>query len=292
MKLSDIKPGSTLEYLVAITGKRKGFYRRKGVVKQVTASTITLKGERYPDTIMVSDLISGQASILSVDGKPNTGPGKDPEEIIQKALVFWDQGLKITEIALELGVSSGWLAQRLDKAIVNRGKQRYYEGRKKIREGTDDMTKGKAGARPSNEEIWAFAIKENFQRLPEKMRDEYHIAYNTAVRLLNEADIGWPITDKTKEYIKQQQAPESTPNPDPAATTQTGQEPVKTVRDDTEPANESLKPERDEVKEEDLTPIGKAIWDKTVDAQYKVCQVCEDGLALALMKELIAGGAV
>lgn len=180
-------------------------------------------------------------------------------------------------------------------------RQRPGQGqRKKEPEKGEDTMRGSRAARPKDQEIINFALKNDFQDLPNRLKKEYQVGYDRAKKWLYEVGIEWPITNRTREIIlKKQQAPEPvpTPTPDPAATTQTGKgtKPDHTNGDTTaipEPVNDSIKPGQPEVKEEDLTPINKAIWNTTINAQYKVHQVCEDVVALALMKELIAGGVV
>ena len=72
MKLSDIKPGMEIKYRGRVyghgnlMGKQK---TRRGTVTQVTPNLIAVQGQRYPDTILVNDLLSGQVKIISLKGE-------------------------------------------------------------------------------------------------------------------------------------------------------------------------------------------------------------------------------
>ena len=72
MKLSDIKPGMTIEYRGRVYGHRNLIGKDKtktGIIKQVTPNLIAVQGQRYPDTILVNDLLSGQVQITNLKGE-------------------------------------------------------------------------------------------------------------------------------------------------------------------------------------------------------------------------------
>ena len=63
MKLSDIKPGMEIKYRGRVYGHGNLMGKDKtktGIIKQVTPNLIAVQGQRYPDTILVNDLLSGQ----------------------------------------------------------------------------------------------------------------------------------------------------------------------------------------------------------------------------------------
>ena len=98
-KLSAIKPGDEIVYQAIIqtgSGKKskKKFY--KGKVIQITDRLIVVKGEQYPEAILINDLVTGQAKILKVRGEKfdlkqiemiNTQPQAEIEQ------AFLDDGL-------------------------------------------------------------------------------------------------------------------------------------------------------------------------------------------------------
>ncbi|NLW90990.1 MAG: hypothetical protein GXY34_05255 [Syntrophomonadaceae bacterium] len=60
MNLSDIQPGMEIEY-INCPDKRKRPQTKTGTVRQVTDKVIAIQGQRYPDTILVNDLLSGKS---------------------------------------------------------------------------------------------------------------------------------------------------------------------------------------------------------------------------------------
>lgn len=111
--LSEIAPGDELEYL---SRDRKVKQQRRGTVKQITEHLIAVKGERYPDTILVNDLLSGQAQILRLfrEGKEvKAKKAPSPEEL--EAL--WKKHGQVNPISKEIGVS--WA--RAKKWLIDAG---------------------------------------------------------------------------------------------------------------------------------------------------------------------------
>jgi hypothetical protein len=87
MQLSEIKPGMEIEYYSKFIrhGVKQGKGKvRKGIVRQVTPRLISVMGERYPDTILVNDLISGQAQIIKItkgeESMKKRGPARRPTQ--------------------------------------------------------------------------------------------------------------------------------------------------------------------------------------------------------------------
>lgn len=118
MKLSDIKPGMTIEYRGRAYGHRNLIGKqetRTGTVTQVTPNLIAVQGQRYPDTILVNDLLSGQVKIISLKeeehmSNPVGKPKREPpaKEKLQQA--FEKHEGKIKPIATEF--KTGWAQAR------------------------------------------------------------------------------------------------------------------------------------------------------------------------------------
>lgn len=107
MQLSDIRPGDEIEYIYY--AGRQNFKRRIGKVVQVTPRFISLQGERYPDTILVNDLLVGTTMITKfkkgeevfmVKGRPI--PNKS--EMLTKAKEMINSGATIRKAAQAVGV--------------------------------------------------------------------------------------------------------------------------------------------------------------------------------------------
>jgi hypothetical protein len=67
--LGDIKPGDEIEYMAKVNqhGKKISHMEtRRGKVIQKTGRFITIQGQRYPETILVNDLITGKAKLLKL----------------------------------------------------------------------------------------------------------------------------------------------------------------------------------------------------------------------------------
>ena len=118
MKLSDIKPGMIIEYRGRVYGHGNIMGKDKtktGIIKQVTPNLIAVQGQRYPDTILVNDLLSGQVKIISLKeeehmSNPVGKPKREPpaKEKLQQA--FEKHEGKIKPIATEF--KTGWAQAR------------------------------------------------------------------------------------------------------------------------------------------------------------------------------------
>lgn len=107
MKLSDIKPGMTIEYRGRVYGHRNLIGKDKtktGIIKQVTPNLIAVQGQRYPDTILVNDLLSGQVKIISLKGEGEMVKKLDWETLGPQIDELRAQGKTIKAIAEELGI--------------------------------------------------------------------------------------------------------------------------------------------------------------------------------------------
>jgi len=116
LNLVDIKPGDEIEYEQSAGRLRAHLKISKGIVIQVTASTITIKGERYPLSILINDLVSGQAKIIKLRGEDfEMQARKDRDEKTKKAQELIAGGLSVSETAKQIGVPFatlyGWLKQ-------------------------------------------------------------------------------------------------------------------------------------------------------------------------------------
>ena len=118
MKLSDIKPGMEIKYRGRVYGHGNLMGKQKtrtGTVTQVTPNLIAVQGQRYPDTILVNDLLSGQVKIISLKeeehmSNPVGKPKREPpaKEKLQQA--FEKHEGKIKPIATEF--KTGWAQAR------------------------------------------------------------------------------------------------------------------------------------------------------------------------------------
>ena len=102
MNLLDIQPGMTIEYRCYHLGKRIQPKTKTGTVRQVTDKLIAIQGQRYPDTILVNDLLSGQVEILKLGEGDNMAKEAPTNEVLQEVL---DRKGTISRVAQELRVS-------------------------------------------------------------------------------------------------------------------------------------------------------------------------------------------
>ncbi|NLW90014.1 MAG: hypothetical protein GXY34_00210 [Syntrophomonadaceae bacterium] len=101
MNLSAIMPGMEIEYR-SRDGKRKTRVRT-GTVRQVTKSCIAIDGPKYPDTILVNDLLSGQTEILNLgEGEIDMAKVAPTKEVLQEV---FDRKGTVSRVAQELRVS-------------------------------------------------------------------------------------------------------------------------------------------------------------------------------------------
>jgi hypothetical protein len=123
MLLADIKPGMTIEYRGRVHGhgNLRGKHKaRTGTVRQVTPNLIAVEGERYPDTILVNDLLSGQVQITNLKGEGEMArPKREAPPKAKLLALFEEHEGKIAPIAEELKASWGhtkrWL---VDAGII------------------------------------------------------------------------------------------------------------------------------------------------------------------------------
>ena len=107
MKLSDIKPGMEIKYRGRVYGHGNLMGKDKtktGIIKQVTPNLIAVQGQRYPDTILVNDLLSGQVKIISLKGEGEMVKKLDWETLGPQIDELRAQGKTIKAIAEELGI--------------------------------------------------------------------------------------------------------------------------------------------------------------------------------------------
>lgn len=149
MILPDLKVGDDIEYLNRLGKKR--YKRKTGKIIQITPKHITIQGAKYPDTILINNLNTGEIVITEVNGKKVTKTRIDEKEILAKAMKLSDEGLTILEIADQLKVQSGWLGLKLDKALTERAMQEYKEQRKE--KGSGVWGQVKSNQKQEGEEI-------------------------------------------------------------------------------------------------------------------------------------------
>lgn len=126
MSYLNIKPGDEIDYTVK---HRNNQHKKWGEVIQVTQKVITVQGQRYPDTILLADIDTGEVVITKINGQPFIKPEVDEDLVISQALELFKTGMSIKEIADHLGVQSGWLGLKLEKANKEQAQQNYLESR-------------------------------------------------------------------------------------------------------------------------------------------------------------------
>jgi len=110
--LGDIKTGDEIEYIQ--NTDRKNPKTSKGIVTQVTGKLISLQGKNYPDTILVNDLISGQAKILKLTIKGgDTMARYDWDTLWPQVQELQAKGKSVTDIAIELGIDRKILTSKI-----------------------------------------------------------------------------------------------------------------------------------------------------------------------------------
>jgi hypothetical protein len=111
MQLDAIKPGMEIEYYHLVSMHKNKGSRHKvriGTVKQVTPRMIAVQGKKYPDTILVNDLLSGQAAIVKIkqEGEVIMSKPKREAPTREELRVLWIKNkAKIEPIRKELGVT-------------------------------------------------------------------------------------------------------------------------------------------------------------------------------------------
>ncbi len=117
LKLSDISPGDIIEHEswgCNHGGVQERLTRRKGKVIQVTDKVITLQGKNYPETLLVNDLISGQAKILKLTIKGgDTMARYDWDTLWPQVQELQAKGKSVTDIATELGIERKVLTSKI-----------------------------------------------------------------------------------------------------------------------------------------------------------------------------------
>ncbi len=123
MKLSDIKPGMEIKYRGRVYGHGNLMGKDKtktGIIKQVTPNLIAVEGERYPDTILVNDLLSGQVQITNLKGEGEMAKKLDWETLGPQIDELRAQSKTIKAIAEELGISETTTHSYLVKQGTNK----------------------------------------------------------------------------------------------------------------------------------------------------------------------------
>lgn len=102
-----LSPGDVIEYRET---KRKQITIKTGTVKQVTNTFILVVGEKYRDTVLINDLISGQIAI-SIKERGNL-MSIDWNNLWPKAKELLDEGLSDGEVAMKLGIQKRHLQSK------------------------------------------------------------------------------------------------------------------------------------------------------------------------------------
>ncbi len=278
MKLSDIKPGMIIEYRGRVYGHGNLIGRdktRTGTVTQVTPNLIVVQGQRYPDTILVNDLLSGQVKIISLKGEGEMVKKLDWETLGPQIDELRAQGKTIKAIAEELGISETTTHSYLVKQGTNKKQTPTLEPEQAANQEPDE------GEGESATEI----IPEPYYKCEdcgkgltcEEVREFNPAGYvNEETKILcswcffnniARMPIGCslPLEDSTE------------PQGDEMAESDTGQE-KETVEyyPDWPPKD----------------PIERALLETTMNARFAVRRVLNDPVALALMKQVLESGVI
>ncbi|MEN6391046.1 MAG: hypothetical protein ABFD04_11575 [Syntrophomonas sp.] len=146
MKLNELKVGDQIDYKNHVG--RKGYKSRTGTIIQITPKHITVQGAKYPDTILIRNITTGETAITAVNGELVKQPQVNEDEVLEKAVELAGTGLSIPEIAEKLSIQSGWLGKRLETTLRSRAykvneelhKQNRLDKAKQQGEGEDTMT--------------------------------------------------------------------------------------------------------------------------------------------------------
>lgn len=114
MQLSDIHPGAEIEYWCR--KNKRAHHIRTGTVKQVTPRMIAVQGQKYPDTILVNDLLSGQTAIVKITQEGENDMGRrelDWEVLVPKILELEAEGKSHLDIAKELDIAISTVKRKI-----------------------------------------------------------------------------------------------------------------------------------------------------------------------------------
>ena len=268
MLLADIKPGMTIEYRGRVHGhgNLRGKHKaRTGTVRQVTPNLIAVEGERYPDTILVNDLLSGQVQITNLKGEGEMArPKREAPPKAKLLALFEEHEGKIAPIAEELKASWGhtkrWL---VDAGIITSLGQPIEQEKEEEKKQTPT---------PESEELGG----EN----------------------RNEGE-----EEPASEIIPQPQMPIGCSLPREDGFTAADDEPIPyapTSLEDSMEARDEEMAKCDTVGEEEAgeyypdwppkDPIERALLEATMNAHFAILRVLNDPVALALMKQVLGSG--
>ena len=306
MKLSDIKPGMEIKYRGRVyghgnlMGKQK---TRRGTVTQVTPNLIAVQGQRYPDTVLVNDLLSGQVKIISLKeeehmSNPVGKPKREPpaKEKLQQA--FEKHEGKIKPIATEF--KTGWAQARnwlIEAGIIDSD----YVYQKQ----TSTLEPDQAANQEPDEGEGESAT----EIIPEPYRKCEDCGKGLTREEVREFNPAGYVNEETKilcswcysNYLNRQIPPE----------------PVKMPIGCSLPLEDSTEPQDDEMAESDtgpksgiaiqllldaeetakhqmlnMSPTEKELLENTLNAYFLVKRVLNDPVALALMKQVLESGVV
>ena len=228
---------------------------RKGIVQQVTPKLIAIKGEKYPETILVNDLISGEAEIICLKiQKREVNMAKKKLLIPTKEELqglFEKHNGVINKISAEIGWSWPKTKQLIvDAGIINNLGQPGEEPKQ-----TPTLEPETVGSHEPDEGL--------------NVQDEEAAAYS-------------PAGESALNII-----PEPVKMPIGCA--------LPLEQDTTEPPRKEM-PNNDMVEIQINWPpkdaAERALMESSINAQLAVRRVIDDPVALTLIKELIAQGAV
>jgi hypothetical protein len=257
MKLSDIKPGMTIEYRGRVYGHGNLMGKDKtktGIIKQVTPNLIAVQGQRYPDTILVNDLLSGQVQITNLKGEGEMArPKREAPPKAKLLALFEEHEGKIAPIAEELKASwaqaRNWLIEAgiIDSDYVYQKQTPTPEPEQAANQEPDE----------GEGESATDSIPYSVERIENIGKDIPPVKMPIGCSL--------PLEDSTE------------PQDEVMAESDTGQE-KETVEyyPDWPPKD----------------PIERALLETTMNARFAVRRVLNDPVALALMKQVLESGVV
>ncbi len=294
MLLADIKPGMTIEYRGRVHGhgNLRGKHKaRTGTVRQVTPNLIAVQGQRYPDTILVNDLLSGQVKIISLKGEGEMVKKLDWETLGPQIDELRAQGKTIKAIAEELGIGE----TTTQRYLANKKQTPTLEPEQAANQEPDE-----GEGEPATEII------------PEKTL----FCAKCDVSLGRALKIFWPRDSRKKgplcEMCYLEEPNEKQPTkayytepvniplgcllpPQGAELPRNKQEPANGCGDTTSDTKTNYGQGRGQSGEINWPPrdnVEKVLLENSINASFAVRRVLNDPVALALMKQVLESGVV
>ena len=317
MKLSDIKPGMTIEYRGRVYGHRNLIGKDKtktGIIKQVTPNLIAVQGQRYPDTILVNDLLSGQVKIISLKGEGEMArPEREAPPKAKLLALFEEHEGKVAPIAEELKASWAYAKRWLiDAGIIdslgNPTSEYNFEWYEPKKKQTPTLEPEQAANQEPDEGEGESAT----EIIPEKTL----FCAKCDVSLGRALKIFWPRDSRKKGplcercYLEEPNEKQPTKAyytepvniplgcllpPQGAELPRNEQKPANGCGDTTSDTKTNYGQGRGQSGEINWLPrdnVEKVLLENSINASFAVRRVLNDPVALALMKQVLESGAV